>query len=704
MCPQTQHHSNFPSKTTSSCSARPRTRVLFSAAYTIPRFINLACNIRSCIIRANWSFEMRRKLQFGILLLAAICAPASGQSPSVSKQPDLPQITSGQHVTINGDHFPVKDIKVRLSTGRDEDKPLYRDASVQADGKALSFLADVPRGIYLVYVLIANAEPGLPVPGDLRVVADSDAPVKLTAIHPVTQYPNSKHIGYDLLLVGENFARNAQDNTIEIVGRGPEAPIYSEDCDTDSRFIGQPAESAAKYQPCLEVPKGLETKELRLVGFRPDKYAGPVRIQVRVAANNVSQPMTATMSRISAPTALLITLAVFLLLAWIVVRLVSKDVKAYQIGTKSYGAVVGFFLDKETNSYSLSKFQLLAWTAVSVFGYIYLFVCRSLVQWDLSFPPIPDNLPQLLAISAGTTVAATGITKSIGSKGAGPVQPSLADFVSAGGLVVGERFQFFVWTLVGCIGFVSLLFMTDPATLKELPKIPDGFLYLMGISSAGYLGGKVVRRPGPVVKLLSVSQVAESADQISPSLRPSANIKLRPPVLVFTVKGENLAKEATLKIDDHTLDRADDFWINCTPDPQTGLCTEVTVSLNDAREKGYMEGAHTLTFVNQDGQAATVDFPVDPMKIDMIENVPATDKTPASLRVTGKNFAKKGTSFEWRTPADATEPTAHGDIGETQVNGTTEIMIPIVNGMKGAGKLTLISPTKLRVSKEHTIP
>ena len=40
-------------------------------------------------------------------------------------------------------------------------------------------------------------------------------------------------------------------------------------------------------------------------------------------------------------------------------------------------------LDKETNSYSLSKFQLFLFTAVFVFGYIYLFLCRWLVQWNL---------------------------------------------------------------------------------------------------------------------------------------------------------------------------------------------------------------------------------------------------------------------------------------------------------------------------------
>jgi hypothetical protein len=61
-------------------------------------------------------------------------------------------------------------------------------------------------------------------------------------------------------------------------------------------------------------------------------------------------------------------------------------------------------------------------------------------------------------------------------------------------MVTGDRFQFFVWTLVGFLGFLLLVLLADPSTLKELPDVPQGFIYLMGISAAGYLDGKVVRR------------------------------------------------------------------------------------------------------------------------------------------------------------------------------------------------------------------
>jgi hypothetical protein len=661
---------------------------------------------------------MRPRLLVGVLLLALACAAASAQSTtpgpcaavagetaSISPCPELPEITSGQHVKINGNKLPAQDIKIRLWTGRPEDKPLYRDATVQ-DAKVLTFLADIPIGNYLVSVIIAGKEPGTQVPGHLRVVADSDGPVKLTAIHPLTQYPNAKHGDYDLVLVGENFARNPEDNKIVVVGRGPETPIHREDysvaCESDANFTGQTGE---KRNPCLEVPKGLETQELKLVGFHPDKYSGPVKIQVQVPKNNISQPVTVTLSRVSSALLLVVAMAVFIVLAWFVVLLVSKDVKVYRIGDQSYGPFTAFFLDKETNSFSLSKFQLLSWTAVSVFGYVYLFVCRLLVQWDFSFPPIPDNLPQLLAISAGTTVAATGITRSVGSKGAGSVQPSFADFISAGGLVVGERFQFFVWTLVGCFVFISLLLMADPSTLKDLPKVPDGFLYLMGISSAGYLAGKVVRKPGPVLKLLAVTKVA-SADGDMPSNAPSAADAPRTfPVLIIELQGENLGTDAMLQIDGHPLDRKGDFWVKGTPDPQTHFCTQVLVGINDALAKCYTDGQHTLTFVNNDGQASSATFPVDALKIESIETVTTGAAAPnnRALKVTGKNFAKPGMRFEWRTPATAQQTTANGDILAAQVTSATELTIPLVAGMQGAGKLTLISAMGLRASLEYTI-
>ena len=199
-----------------------------------------------------------------------------------------------------------------------------------------------------------------------------------------------------------------------------------------------------------------------------------------------------------------------------------------------------FFLDKQTMSYSLSKFQLIAWTAVAIFGYMYVLLCRTLIQWDFHFPNIPNGWPTLLGVSAATTIAAVGITANRGSKGAGSLKPSFADFISTGGMVTSDRFQFFVWTLVGFVGFLLLVLLADPSALKELPDVPQGFLYLMGISAAGYVGGKVVRLPGPVIQQLQVS-----ADPLT----RDAQGKEQPVNLTIDLKGENLSTDAAIQID-----------------------------------------------------------------------------------------------------------------------------------------------------------
>jgi hypothetical protein len=182
---------------------------------------------------------------------------------------------------------------------------------------------------------------------------------------------------------------------------------------------------------------------------------------------------------------------------------------------------------------------------------VYVLLCRTLIQWDFQFPPIPNGWPTLLGVSAATTVAAVGITANRGSMGAGPLEPSFADFISCGGMVAGDRFQFFVWTLVGFLGFLLLVLLADPSTLKELPDVPQGFLYLMGISAAGYLGGKVVRVPGPVIHQLLA---------YATPLRDTQG-KEQPVKLTIDLKGENLSTDAAIKIDGAQLRPKDEFTI-----------------------------------------------------------------------------------------------------------------------------------------------
>jgi hypothetical protein len=115
---------------------------------------------------------------------------------------------------------------------------------------------------------------------------------------------------------------------------------------------------------------------------------------------------------------------------------------------------------------------------------------------------IPEGLAPLLGLSVATTALAIGATEGRGSKGAGPAHPGVGDFITSGGVFAPERLQFFVWTILGAVGFVGATLAQDPATVTNPPKIPENFLPLMGVSSLGYLAGKVVRKPGPIIKQL----------------------------------------------------------------------------------------------------------------------------------------------------------------------------------------------------------
>jgi len=554
--------------------------------------------------------------------------------------------------------------------------------------------------IGLVYAAAPAAPTG---PTDKPAAAAPE--VILDTIYPTTVYPSAVPKRYDFDIVGQNLGKEAKDNVVEVIGKGPAEMEITKCAEKDPQ----------KYEkPCLVVPKGMEGRKLRVLGYQPDPYQGPVQIQVRVN-DKVSKPHAVTFAAYSQQAVFLMALAGFALLAWIVVRVILwKGVGYHEIQGKMYGPLASFFLDKQTDTYSLSKFQLLAWTSVAVFGYLYLFLCRVLIQWNFQWPSIPDGLPLLLGISAGTTVLSHGITTSFGSKGSGAVHPSPADFISSGGMVVGERFQFFVWTLVGCLGFLFLLMRIDPATLTELPKVPDNFLYLMGFSSAGYLGGKAVRKAGPVIKAISIAKVT-SKDETPPN-PPPAGKTITGEVLTINLSGENLDPKANIKIDGKLL-RNDQFWIKAKqlPEPPTNLSTELDVSLDvvlideTAEKKPLLESEHTLTLLSADGQAADVHFPVDPMIIHSVEPVKnqklVADGSPVDVKVIGKNFGE-GTTAEWRDPvANALVPPDKFDPVQVIKGSATEVTVKNLKpgSEPGKGKLTLVSALKLRASKELVV-
>jgi hypothetical protein len=597
-------------------------------------------------------------------------------TPTIISCGKLPHVAPGEQVEIT---------ECKAFSGEQRDVPVSLKS---ADGKVKSANDGVGKSGSLTFLVPSDTQPGqYSITADNRQIQgqmDVMGPVAVDTVYPGTTYPLQK--GFNFKIEGKNFSTDPKGNKIELVDEG-----ILGDCEHNPPLAGDTpcvifsGTASSGSTPAINPSS---TTEIVVSGFYPKHYYGPAKMVVHVG-DGKSAPVSVTFAPVSQQGVALAAAFVFFVVAYILYRLVTKGLKGDIVNGVKLTPWASLFLDRETNSYSLSKFQVIAWTAITVYSYVYIFLCRTLIQGDFKFPDVSQNLPQLFFVSAGTTVAAAAITATVGSKGAGPIQPSAADFISTGGLVAGDRFQFFTWTIVGCIGYLYLVIRMNPETPNiSLPDIPQNFLYLMGVSSAGYLGGKVVRKPGPVIKMLSVAKVAQD---------PTTGN-----VLTLNLKGENLDPKGQVKVDNIPL-RGDLFQIDTQgqPDPQAHFCSEMNISLFDAAK--YIEGTHELMLVNQDGQSATVGFPADPTTIDPIPAQIVGDAA-VNVSITGKNFVD-GMKFEWKDPAaakaGATMPTGSG---AASIKSGTQLVVSLVPGkMAGTGKLTLISPISLRATADVSI-
>jgi hypothetical protein len=199
-------------------------------------------------------------------------------------------------------------------------------------------------------------------------------------------------------------------------------------------------------------------------------------------------------------------------------------------------------------------------------------------------------------------VISTGITSAKGDKGAGNPGPNLSDFIATGGVVAADRLQFAIWTLVGIGTFLAIVLQSDPRNINDLPAIPSGFLQLMGISSAGYVAGKLTRKAGPTL------------DKVTPS---STNDT--PPQLKFMLTGSALSRSAKFSIDDGPIYPDTIRGSGTAPlpdivqlDPTVGdpdFARILSFSVTQP-QPNWLGGPHNFTITNPDGQKAMIPYQV----------------------------------------------------------------------------------------------
>lgn len=365
----------------------------------------------------------------------------------------------------------------------------------------------------------------------LRVVPALNWEPKLTSLDPEATYstetvrlPDEKgekvHLKtVRMVLHGSGFISDPpEDNQIVLNG---ETQQVTWKWDND-KGLPDPATPA----PNLIHGRVINSERIELYRV-PVPPGGGLRVAL-VQGDKLTDSLNFTVYRWCASQVAVASAAIALILALIVLALVRIFIKA-QSRESDYNALQILFLDAETDSYSLSKLQFYCWTAAVLFGYSYLVISKIMVQ-GLSWPDIPSGLPSIIAIGAGTSVGAQVVTNLRGPKGSGSERPSLGDFVTSGGVAAADRVQMLVWTLLGVAIFCVSVLKRDPGAIQGLDPVPAGMLSIMGLSAAGYLGGKFARKPGPIINEISITP-ALSDDAVGAGARlPAAPPDLSAPV------------------------------------------------------------------------------------------------------------------------------------------------------------------------------
>ncbi|HKR06967.1 MAG TPA: IPT/TIG domain-containing protein [Bacteroidia bacterium] len=512
----------------------------------------------------------------------------------------LPEIISmlplkaqrGDALTFTGKNFPgKKEITVLL-----DGEPCGNPFLVKSDSTTFYYV--VPEkagpGIYNVRVKF-NVPDTLILPvtfGSVTIFGSSgDVKPEITATHPVFNYPTRS--AYSFEVIGSGFSLHGPDNKLILKDRGEVQVCWNKDstCSTDS---------TGRNMVRGEV---ISSHELKFSNIARKKYSGTMEIQIRVG-HLESEKKIVTLSKFPQRMPLVFSVLGVLVIMALLYFINKSNKKSEIIAGRSYNFMMQVLIDKETDTISISRFQFMIWTFIAVFSYLYLLLSRSLIQGHIELIDIPDGLPALILISASTTVISAGITNAKGSKGSGSIHPTWRNLITNGGVIAPERIQLLVWTIVGAISFIILVVIRKPEQIIDLPEVPSGFLQLMGVSAAGYLGGKIARKPGPIIDSIE----SEVLDRDSPT----------PKKLKLTIYGHNLADEATFLIGTEKIepanieDKTPEIKEKENDKPEDAHLAKTLIVTFINAKKEWLQKKNELTLINKDGQKSSWEYTIDP--------------------------------------------------------------------------------------------
>lgn len=420
----------------------------------------------------------------------------------------------------------------------------------------------------------------------------------------------------NLVITGDNFPKidNQSNNKIAVkIGNPPDIATTTNIRVADDR---RAIYATFNNEQLKKLSRGLRPVIVEVEGNATniDPSLGTEQLQVTVK-RPVSELTTFIVFAIAALFTFVIIVIIYVLATESKKTDLPQPVK--ESNTRNFNSLEWLILDRQTNTFSLARAQFVWWLTIIVFGYLFLFIGRGLIQDIWEFIPL-SGFAYTFLISLVTLVTAQATSAVRGSKGSGQVNPAWSDLVVHGGVVALERVQQVVWNLIIGVAFIVILLVTY-TTASSLPSIPSEILVLMGISAGGYIGGKAVRKPGP-----NISQVVLWGEPIDWNTNPQ-----------LTVAGEHFSQAGgvivqMVYLDDSLNEKPEtrieikqDNVYTLEPDPTNPgeFCKKLQINFNGLNAlpdsewsiwlqefaSNFTDKKVKITLINADGQRAVWD-------------------------------------------------------------------------------------------------
>src|SRR5262245_19739176 len=190
---------------------------------------------------------------------------------------------------------------------------------------------------------------------------------------------------------------------------------------------------------------------------------------------------------------------------WWIIAFVVLLILAGLIGKQTTQRYLGILID-DRGRYSLTHFQVVLWTILILSSGLGVLISQGFDPKNFVLPP---QLLGLMGISAVSAALATGVKGAKDAPGATANVARAGEFTRSNGTIIritpriaqmwleeeGDladqvvsitKYQNFIFTLVILVFYVTIAWKAD-----GLPELPDNVVWLIGISHAGYVGGKV---------------------------------------------------------------------------------------------------------------------------------------------------------------------------------------------------------------------